>query len=110
MSLFERARRLYLRATTHPVTNSQFASDTARCAAGCGVPLILGEPHYSVARLTERLYADGESDSLQDDGYDGDDLAYVHIHCWPTGDRVTLRVLMGGPDFGSVSKSEAAAS
>lgn len=78
MSLYELARRLYLRATTYPAKNPELCTDTATCAAQCAQPIALGEPHYTVVRQAEQRLANGEIQPL-----DGDDLAYLHLDCWP---------------------------
>lgn len=84
-------------ATGRPWVNPKWVDDTATCAAECGLPVPLGEPHYAVVRTVERVEADGTVAPS-----DGDELAYLHIDCWP-GEQVTLRAVVGGPDQAAVT-------
>lgn len=101
MSLFEFARRLYLRATTYPAKNPELSTDTATCAAQCGQPLVLGEPHYTVVRTAEVVEADGTVAPL-----DGDELAFVHVGCWPDESvPLVIEARIGGPDMAAVRRA-----
>lgn len=102
MSLSEIARRLYLRTTTYPAVNEAPSAETWPCAAHCGVPLAMGEDHYTVILQAERRLANGNTEP-----YDGDDLAYVHIDCWPTG-GVRLTGREGWPEDSSLTAADSA--
>lgn len=102
--LTDAIRRWLIRrlATHYPENPTEWATETATCAARCGRPLVLGEPYFTVYREEDRMHADGEIASL-DPGYE---LAYIHPDCW-TSDRVTMQVVLGGPDHARLTSGAA---
>jgi hypothetical protein len=69
------------------------AGPTCPCAAGCGEPVNLTEPHHTVSRAKERVDRRGGVTPTV-----GIPLAYTHRDCWPGDDAVvTLTVLPGEP-------------
>lgn len=75
--------------------DSEWSTDTSVCA-GCGRPVALGEPHYTVVRNVERITADGEAVPEI-----GDDLAHTHLDCWPGG-RAEIAAGLNEPDSAKV--------
>jgi hypothetical protein len=103
-SFCEAMSRVTGRRWTNPgPAQAELSTDSATCAAGCGQPLILGEPHYTVVRTVEVVEADGTVAPL-----DGDELAFVHIDCWPANDAdVVIAATVNAPGTSTVRSAVA---
>lgn len=91
---WDRFAALLTKLTGRPVLNvkaAEFSTATGHCAAGCGQPVALGEAHYAVVLQAERYLTSNEIQPL-----DGDDLAYLHIGCWPER-SITVYASPGAP-------------
>ncbi len=99
-----KVRRLYIRTVLWPVTtplpDPEWSTETAVCAVGCSVPIVLGEQHRGLVLTSERQTVDGGAEPSDPDS-DGDDLAYAHLACWP-GDEVVIAATLGEPGRSTV--------
>lgn len=89
--------RSALRRIRRPMSPPVHSTETVPCAAHCGRPIVLGQPHYTVHRTAEWV-VNGEVRPIN-----GEVVAYVHVFdCWPLSGEVVITATADFPDTASV--------